>query len=165
MTTYSSTTELPEAFDPATHESGALDCVPPGTYAAYITEASVGTPKSGDGQMIHLSWKIAEGEFEGRWFFQNIIFLHSNGQAENIGRRMVKDLCVACDISEVVTDVAVFKDVPCAVTVDIRKDPEGVYSDQNRVRRIRPLAQAAKPAAPQPKGNGPGSAAWSSTKV
>ena len=42
-----------------------------------IVEAAVLQPKSGDGYYVALTWKIAEGEYEGRQVWQRITFLHS----------------------------------------------------------------------------------------
>ena len=49
----------------------------------------------------------------GRYVWQRITFLHSKTQAVTIGRKQFKDLCVATGISEQVTDVEVFKFIPC----------------------------------------------------
>ena len=59
-------TEFPEIFDPETQEGNSWDPLPVGEYVAQIVEASVLQPKSGDGYYLALTWKIAEGEFEGR---------------------------------------------------------------------------------------------------
>ena len=69
--------------------------MPVGEYVAQIVEASIQQPKSGDGYYLALTWKIAEGEFEGRQVWQRITYLHSNEQAQTIGRKTLKDLCVA----------------------------------------------------------------------
>ena len=87
--------------------------VPVGTYVAQVTDACVAQPQSGDGYYVKLTWQITEGEHEGRYVWQNITFLHSNAQAVTIGRQQFKDLCVATGIDEQVTDVEVFKFIPC----------------------------------------------------
>src|SRR5215831_5714919 len=137
-------TTLPEAFDPETQEGSHFDVVPIGTYAAQVVDACVAQPKSGDGHYVGLTWQITEGEHEGRYVWQRITFLHSSAQATTIGRRQFKDLCVATGIAEQVTDVEVFKFVPCTIKVGIERDKQGVYPDKNRVSRILPLEQSAK---------------------
>lgn len=136
-------TALPEAFDPATQEGNVL--VPIDTYTAQITDASVVQPQSGDGYYIGLTWQITEGKHEGRYVWQNLTFMHSNAQAVAIGRRQFKDLCVATGIDEQVTDVSVFKYIPCRIKVGIETDKQGVYADKNRVSRILPLEQPEDP--------------------
>src|SRR5262249_32990300 len=141
-------TQLPETFDPATQEGSKFDVLPVGSYVAQITDASVVQPKSGNGYYIGLSWQITEGDYQGRYVFQNITFLHSSTQATTIGRRQFKDLCVATGIAEQVTDVEVFKFIPCTIKVGIEQDKQGVYPDKNRVSRILP--HEPSPKAPQP---------------
>jgi len=153
-----SETLLPEAFDPATQEGSKFNLLPIDIYKAQITDASVSQPKSGDGWGIELSWQITEGEYEGRYAFQRITFLHSNVQATAIGRRQFKDLCVATGVDEQVTDVAVFKFIPCQIRIGIEQDKTGLYDDKNKVSRIwhidapvkrsKQPKQPAKPAQP-----------------
>jgi hypothetical protein len=157
-------TALPEVFDPETQEGTHFDVLPVGSYIAQVVDACVAQPKSGDGHYVGLSWQITEGEHEGRYVFQRITFLHSSTQAVEIGRRQFKDLCVATGVSEQVSDVEVFKYIPCKLKVGIQKDKQGVYADQNRVSRILPLKdpnadEAAKSKAPTPAKPGPRAAA------
>ena len=154
-------TFLPESFDPGTQEGTSFNVVPVGTYVAQVTDACVMQPQSGDGYYVKLTWQITEGEYEGRYVWQNITFLHSKTQAVTIGRQQFKDLCIATGISEQVTDVEIFKYIPCRLKVGIEKDKQGVYSDKNRVSRILPLEpKDPTPAKATPKpAPGPTSAA------
>lgn len=138
-------TLLPEVFDPATQEGN--DLIPVGIYAAQVIETCVAQPKSGDGHHIELTWQITEGEHEGRYVWQRITFLHSNAQAVRIGRKLFKDLCIATGISEQVSDVGVFKFIPCDIRVGIETDKQGTYPDKNKVLGIWPLGQAPRPKA------------------
>jgi hypothetical protein len=79
------TTELPEAFDPAQEQGNSWELIPVGEYVAQVTEASVTQPKSGNGHMLLLVWKILEGEFEDRRLWQRITFLHPNEMAQSMG--------------------------------------------------------------------------------
>src|SRR4029077_13651221 len=97
-------TQFPETFDPETQEGNSWDPLPVGEYVAQIVEASVLQPKSGDGFYLALTWKIIEGELEGRQFWHRITFAHSNEQAQTIGRKTLKDLCVALNVNEQVND-------------------------------------------------------------
>ena len=155
-------TEFPEIFDPKTQEGNSWDPLPVGEYVAQIVEASVQQPKSGDGYYLALTWKIAEGDFEGRLVFHRITFAHSNEQAQTIGRKTLKDLCVALDVNEQVNDAEVFLFKPARIRLGIEKDKQGLYPDKNKVSRIRPLE--SKPAEPGQPANG-GSASTAATGV
>ena len=139
---------MPETFDPATQEGN--DLIPVGTYVAQVIEACVAQPQSGDGYYIALTWQITEGEHENRYVWQRITFLHSKAQAAKIGRKQFKDLCVATGINEQVSDVEVFKYIPCRIKVGIEKDKRGEYPDKNKVSRIWPLGQARNKRPQQP---------------
>ena len=139
-------TELPEIFDPETQEGNSWDLLPVGEYSAQIIEANVLQPKSRDGYYLALTWKIAEGEFEGRELWDRITYTHSNEQAQTIGRKTLKDLCVALDVNEQINDAEVFLFKLARIRLGIEKDKQGLYPDKNKVSRILPLEP--RPAAP-----------------
>ena len=140
-------TQFPETFDPETQEGNSWELLPVNEYVAQIVEASMQQPKSGDGCYLALTWKIIEGELEDRQLWQRITFVHSSEQAQTIGRKTLKDLCVALDVNERVGDAGVFLFKPARIMVGIEKDKQGLYPDKNRISRILPLE--AKPAEPE----------------
>jgi hypothetical protein len=161
-------TQLPETFDPENQEGNSWDLVPIGEYAAAIVEIAVAQPKSGDGYYVAVTWKIDEGEYEGRQIWQRITYIHSSEQAQTIGRKQLKDLCNATGLNgEHVEDVEVFLFKRAKIKVGVERDKEGIYDDKNKVTRIRPLDEtspaAAKPppqaAAPPPQAAKPQSKA------
>jgi hypothetical protein len=147
-------TQLPETFDPENQEGNSWELLPVGEYVAQIIEVGVQKPKNGDGFYVALTWKIVEGDFDGRQVWQRITFIHSGEQAQAIGRKTFKDLTVALGISEHVKDVEVFLFKPAKIKVGVEIDKAGVYNDKNKVTRILPLAEvppaAPVPAAPKP---------------
>ena len=112
-------TEFPEIFDPQTQEGNSP--LPVGEYVAQIVEVKVLPPRSGDGYYLVVTWKIAEGKFEGRLVWQQIILVHSNEQAQTIGRKTLKDLCVALDVNEQVNDAEVFLFKPARIRLGIER--------------------------------------------
>ena len=124
------TTQFPETFDPETQEGNSWELLPAGEYVAQVVEASVQQPNSGDGFYLALTWKIAEGEFEGRQVWQNITLVHSNEQAQTIGRKTLKDLCVALDVNEQVNDAKVFLFKPARIRARDRERQTGTVSRQ-----------------------------------
>src|SRR5262249_25543006 len=127
-----SSTTLDEAFDPETEEgSPARELLPAGRYEAEVTNATVGPTKNGRGQSVALTWTIIKGDHEKRLVFQNILIQHESEDAQRFGRQRLKDLCVACNVKDKVTDLAVLMYKPCTITVNIRKDKNGEYPDRN----------------------------------
>jgi hypothetical protein len=139
-------TEFPEIFDPETQEGNSWHPLPVGVYVAQIVQASVLQPKSGDGYYVAITWKIAEGEYVGRELWDRITLTHSNEQAQTIGRKTLKDMCVAVNVNEQVNDAEVFLSKLARIRVGIEKDKQGLYPDKNKVSRILPL----EPKPPEP---------------
>jgi hypothetical protein len=143
-------TQFPETFDPTTQEGNSWDVLPVGEYVAQVVEASILKPNSGDGYYLALTWKIIEGDYEGRQVWQRITYLHSSEQAQTIGRRTLKDLCDALGVNEQVKDAEVFLFKPARIRLGIEKDKQGVYADKNRISRILPLeAKSEEPEQPE----------------
>jgi hypothetical protein len=139
-------TELPEDFDPKTQDGNSWELLPVGEYVAQIVEVTVMQPKTNDGYYVALTWKISEGDYEGRQAWQRITFLHSSEQAQTIGRKTFKDLTVALGIDEHVKDVEVLLFKPAKIKIGIEKDKNGQYDDKNVVKRIMPLDAPPEPA-------------------
>jgi hypothetical protein len=150
-------TEFPEMSDPEKQEGNSWDPLPAGEYVAQIVQASVQQPKSGDGYYLAITWKIAEGKFEGRQVWHRITFVHSNEQAQTIGRKTLKDLCIALDVNEKVKNAEIFLFGLARIKLGIEKDEQGLYADRNKVSRILPLEP--KPAEPAEMNGGSPSAA------
>ena len=142
-------TEFPETFDPTTQEGNSWDVLPASEYVAHAVEASIQQPHSGDGYYLALTWKIIEGDYGGRQVWQRITYLHSSEQAQTIGRKMLKDLCVATGVAEQVDNAEVFLFKPVRIRLGIERDKQGVYPDKNRISRILPLeAKSEEPEQP-----------------
>jgi len=143
-------TQFPEAFDPETQEGNSWELLPVDEYVAQIVEASIQQPNSGDGYHLALTWKIIKGDYEGRQVWQRITYLHSSEQAQTIGRKTLKDLCIALNVNERVDDAEIFLFKPARIRVGIERDKQGVYQDKNRISRILPLeAKSEEPEQPE----------------
>src|SRR6266481_6460142 len=101
-------TQFPETFDPETQVGNSWELLPVDEYVAQIVEASIQQPNSGDGYHLALTWKIIKGDYEGRQVWQRITYLHSSEQAQTIGRKTLKDLCIALNVNEQVDDAEIF---------------------------------------------------------
>jgi hypothetical protein len=134
------------SFDPETQEGTSFDLIPPGDYVAQVIEANIRQPKSGDGHMLALTWKICEGEYEGRQVWETLCYQHSNPQTQDIAREKLKDLCVAFGITEQVSDPKSFLFKPAKVRIGIQPDKHGQFDD----KRVWPL-QDPEPTAQTPK--------------
>jgi hypothetical protein len=132
-------------FDPETEEGSKFELLPKGKYTAEVVDAAIVDTKNGRGQMLKLTWVISGGEYDDWRIFQQILVTHDSEEAMKMGRRRIKDLCVACSITEKVTDVSVFCHKPCEITVGIEEDKNGEYDPKNKVTRIKPLVVLNEP--------------------
>jgi hypothetical protein len=48
-------------------------------------------------------------------------------------------VCVACGITDPVTDLSLLCFKPCTISVAVRQDKEGRYDDKNEVTRVTPV--------------------------
>ena len=152
-------------FDPSQQEGSNFQLIPIGKYAAEIIEATLAVPSSGDGHMLNLTWRITDGEHEGRQVWDHLCYQHSNAVTEGIARRKIKDICVALDITEQVNDPKMFLYKSMQVRVGIQRDKQGVRDDRNVISRVRPLNAPDEPApTPTPSGPAPAAAAKSAAK-
>jgi hypothetical protein len=99
--------------------------LPPfGNYTAQITEAEITTPppsssssSARDGHCLEMTWQITRGEYKNHLVRQSIPFQHSDTQVEEIGRRQLKDLCVACGITKSISGPDPLKSIPCRIKI------------------------------------------------
>ena len=142
-------------FNPETQEGTSFELIPSGDYLAQIIEADIRQPKSGDGHMLALTWRICEGECEGRQIWETLCYQHSNPTTQDIARKKLKDLCVAFGITEQVSDPESFLFKPAKVWIGIQSDKYGQFDDKNFVKRVWPV-QDPEPTPiqkPAPTGN------------
>ena len=84
-----------------------------------------------------------------RQVWETLCYRHSNPTTQDIARKKLKDLCVACGISEQVSDPENFLFKPARVRIGIHSDKYGQFDDKNVVKRVWPL-QDPEPTTPKP---------------
>ena len=119
--------------------------LPVGEYVAQIVEAASSSRIRR--RLLLRDLEIIEGDSEGRQIWQRITYLHLSEQAQTIGRKMLKDLCLSTDVAEEVHDAEVFLFKPVRLRLGIEKDKQGIYADRTGLR-IMPLE--TKSAEPDP---------------
>jgi hypothetical protein len=133
-------------FDPDSAEPrDSLDPVPAGTYGVEVVESDVIDTKSGTGRMVKLTFKVMEGQCEGRQIWDNINFLNQSEQAQRIGQQALAELCAAVGHRGPLEDTEVLHGVPLKIRVKIEEDKSGNYGPQNRVQRYMPYDAAERP--------------------
>lgn len=142
--------QLGEHFDPgAVEPRDNFDPIPAGNYVAEIIESDVVNTKSGSGQMVKLTWKITEGEYENRRIWDQINFRNANEVAQRIGQQSLAELCAACGIRGPLDDTEHLHGVPVRLRVKIGKAQDG-YEARNEISRYAPYDEASAPAPARP---------------
>ena len=75
-------------FDPEGEEGSHFDLIPAGDYEAEIIAAEIAQPRSGDGLMLKLTWRITKGDYEGRLALQPANSDHRTPDAEGSLHRL-----------------------------------------------------------------------------
>jgi hypothetical protein len=129
-------------------EPESLKPVPPGRYLCEAIEGSVGPPKTGNGMMLSLTWKVLDGDYEGRQFWQHISFLHPKPGAQYHGQRKLNAIIAAVSATVPLDTVEPLLFKPVWLTLDIEKSRDPRYpDDKNTISRIEPHDGEAKEAA------------------
>jgi hypothetical protein len=153
--------EFPEPYEP---EDTGDDLLPPGEYVAQAIEGQVAPPKTGNGLQLTLTWKMCEGDYEGRQIWQRIGFVHPKAGAQFHGQKMLNSIIAAVGAATPLKSVEPLLFVPVRLGIAIEVDKTGAYPDKNRVVKVSPLdgeaaeATQAKPA-PKPAPSPPSTAA------
>ena len=130
--------ELPETFDPSTHEGTRdFEPFPPGWYQAQMIENSVEHAKNGNGMYLLAVFEILSGDHHGRKIYQNITLQNASQQAVEIGQRLLADIYTAIGITAPTRDIGVMLFKPVMARVGIKRDRDGVYPDRNCVTSVR----------------------------
>jgi hypothetical protein len=131
--------ELPEIFDPSTHEGTRdFEPFPPGWYQAQMIESSVEHARNGNGTYLLAVFEILSGDYRSRKIYQNVTLQNANLQAVEIGQRLLADIYTAIGITTPTKDIGVMLFKPVMVRVGIKRDKDGVYPDRNCIISVRP---------------------------
>ena len=131
--------ELPETFDPSTHEGTRdFEPFPPGWYLAQMIENSVEHARNRNGMYLLAVFEVLSGDHRGRKIYQNVTLQNANQQAVEIGQRLLTDIYTAVGITAPTKDIGVMLFKPVMVRVGIKRDKDGVYLDRNCITSVRP---------------------------
>lgn len=129
--------------DVESNERGAL---PAGTYTAKIEKVEKRTSKSNESnKYLNVTYKVCDMEKRnGAVFFDMVNIYNTNTEAENIGRKRLKSMFVACGATEdqmnsLTPEWFIGKKVDCVIGVE--KDSQ--YGDRNRVYQITATNKAS----------------------
>lgn len=135
-------TEVPSA-DP-------FEVLPDNTLVPAVLEKSEMKANSAQtGHYLALTFRVHEGEHEGRMFFANLNLDNPNEQAVKIAERELSALCKACGKLKV-EDSEELHEIPILLKLGVEKERTAngtTYPARNRIKDYKPIDEAPKAAA------------------
>jgi len=75
-----------------------IDPVPPGEYEVMIVDSELRETSAGNGQFLKLTFRILEGDHEGRFIWKNLNLVNPSEQAVEIAQRELSAICHAVGV-------------------------------------------------------------------
>lgn len=124
-------------FDASTVEPSApMELLQPGEYPVQIIESVIKDTSTG-GKMLALTFEVIDGHSKGRRLWDNLNYINSNPQAQDIAHRAISAICHAVNVIKMDdTEQLHFKPLIAAVKVQpARTDPHTgkAYDASNRI--------------------------------
>lgn len=112
-----------------------------------------------NGKRANFTFKVTEGDFEGRQHWDGCNYLHSSETAQRIGQQWLAELCSACGHRGPLDDTEVLHGIPIRVKLkkSMKKDPDDPSgkkkianldmngNHRNEIARFRPYDAASAP--------------------
>lgn len=115
-------------------EESSFKPLPPGTYAAKVTESSVKDSKTG-GKYLAIEFTILSNTkgVKGRKVFENFTLAHPNEKAVSVGRGRIKSLGKKIEVDfDSMEDSSELHDKPVGLVLTIESDEK--YGEKNRIK-------------------------------
>lgn len=113
---------LPNVFIPDDAEENPFAPLPAGWYEAEIIKSELKTTKDGNGKYIALSFKILEGENEGRLVYTNLNIVNKSDVAVKIARADLKAICSAIGHEGELEDTEDLHNTPMAIKLSLKQE-------------------------------------------
>lgn len=141
---------IADSYDVNAEPQAPMDVIPAGDYQAQIVESEIADISRNDnkGRCMVLVWKIEGGDFDGRQIWQRLNIwpenMNNQDKVVQIANSQFASIREATGVAAPMeTEELHFR--PCMIKVGIRRDKNGQYPDQNEVKGVYAVQQAAPP--------------------
>ena len=117
-----------------------FDPIPPGQYVVMITDSEMKETSSKTGEMLKLTFKVLEGEFEGRYLWSNLNLVNQSEKAVEIAQRELSAICHACDVLNP-EDSSELHGIPMIAKVKVNPPKDG-YDANNSISGFKSMDEA-----------------------
>ena len=142
--------DLSNAYDPNAEAATEYALIPPGEYVAQIDQCEEQpiSGKSDKGECYNFTWRILDGDYEGRLLWQRISLKARNMNNLDKVIQIANSQFAAIRrgtgvMSPRNTDELL--GIPCLIKVKVKNDKTGQYDPQNEITSVKPLDGGAPP--------------------
>ena len=134
---------LPEVFKPEEVAPSGFEIIPAGWYEAEITRTELKKTNEGTGKYIAITFKILDGDYDGRLVWVNLNIINKSDVAVKIARSDLKSICVACgrDEDEELEDTVDWHNIPMAIKLSIQPET-AQWPEKNEIKGYKSLDES-----------------------
>ena len=127
---------LPDVFTPENEDSNPFAPIPADWYLAEIIKSEIKTTNDKSGKYIALTFKISEGEHEGRMLYSNLNIVNKSDVAVKIARADLKAICDSVGFTGELEDTIDLHNIPLMIKVTIKPETSQ-WPAKNEVKAYR----------------------------
>lgn len=113
---------LPDVFVPEEAEDSPFAPIPADWYEAEIVKSELKTTSDKTGKYLALTFKVTDGEHEGRMLFTNLNLVNKSEVAVRIARSDLKAICAAVGHEDELEDSEDLHNSPLMIKVSIKPE-------------------------------------------
>lgn len=127
---------LPDVFVPEEAEDSPFAPIAAGWYLAEITKSELKDTADKTGKYLALTFKVIEGEAQGRFVFTNLNLVNKSDVAVRIARSDLKAICTAAGHEGELEDSADLHGIPMEIKVSIKPET-AQWPAKNEIKSYR----------------------------
>jgi len=129
--------------------TNSFEPIPNGQYKAMVENSEMKTTKAGTGKFLAVTFKILEGEFEGRLVFENMNLVNPNPKCVEIGKQALLGLQAATGKINP-TDSAQMHLIPIIIVVKVVKtDYPNIGDMGNQIKGYKKIGVGSSAPTPE----------------
>ena len=128
---------LPNVFVPDEAEENPFAPIAAGWYLGEIIKSELKDTKNKDGKYLALTFKVVEGDHEGRLIFTNLNIVNKSDVAVKIARSDLKAICGAVGFEGDLEDTVDLHNVPMMVKVSLKPET-AQWPAKNELKNFKP---------------------------
>ena len=134
--------KLPSVFTVGDNQArGVRELIPNGEYVVEVFKSAIADNKAKNGKRLNLTFKILEGEYQGKTLKIGYNIVHPNQQCVDISNGEIEELCIACGFEKgvEVEDTEEFHNIAILGTI-VTEEGSGDFGDSNGFSKFEPMS-------------------------